>query len=129
MFSSILGLKKYLIGGVAIVGLVVSGFFYVQNLRSQIDVLKSESAVLSASNENLEQTLDETLEARERQSERVSTLQTRLQESEQETNELRRILLDHDLTNLALEKPGLIERRVNDATKNVFDDLESITSR
>lgn len=128
MFS-LLGIKKYLIGGIAIVAIAAAGFFYVQNLRSQIDTLETRSAVLSASNENLEQTLDETLEARERQSERVSTLQQRLQESEQESNELRRILLDHDLTNLALNKPGLIERRVNDATQDVFDSFESITSR
>jgi uncharacterized coiled-coil protein SlyX len=128
MFS-FLGIKKYLIGGIAIVAIATSGFFYVQNLRSQIDALETRSAVLSASNETLEQTLDETREARERQSERVSTLQEKLQESERESNELRRILLDHDLTNLALNKPGLIERRVNDATQDVFDSFESITSR
>lgn len=128
MFS-LLGIKKYLIGGIAIVAIAAAGFLYVQNLRSEIDTLEARSAVLSASNQTLEQTLDETVEARERQSERVSTLQQRLQESEQESNELRRILLDHDLTNLALNKPGLIERRVNDATQDVFDSFESITSR
>ena len=42
--------------------------------------------------------------------------------------ELRNKFARHDLNNLALMKPGLIERRVNAGSKKVFDELMSITS-
>ena len=43
-------------------------------------------------------------------------------------DELSKKLREHDLTRLTLRKPGLIEKRVNDATKKVFEELESSTA-
>ena len=34
----------------------------------------------------------------------------------------------HNLTHLANKKPGLIEKRMQDATDKLWDDLESVTS-
>ena len=51
-----------------------------------------------------------------------------LQKAEEYGNRLSRTLREHDLTRLTLQRPGLIETRVNDATAQVFSDLESITA-
>lgn len=43
-------------------------------------------------------------------------------------NELIQKLRRHNLTVLTLQKPGLIEKRVNDASAKVLADLESVTA-
>ena len=55
-------------------------------------------------------------------------LQLKYREAEKYGDELSKKLREHDLTRLTLRKPGLIEKRVNDATKKVFEELESSTA-
>ena len=55
-------------------------------------------------------------------------LSTELQKAEQYGDELRATLQKHNLTHLANKKPGLIEKRMQDATNKLWDDLESITA-
>ena len=55
-------------------------------------------------------------------------LAANLQVAEEYSNRLSRTLREHDLTRLTLQRPGLIEGRVNNATAQVFSDLESITA-
>jgi hypothetical protein len=51
-------------------------------------------------------------------------LQSNLREAEAGLDQIRSTLSDHDLTRLALRKPGLIETRINNGTKEVFDQIE-----
>ena len=51
-----------------------------------------------------------------------------LQKAEQYGDELRATLNKHNLTHLANKKPGMIEKRMQDATDKLWDDLESVTS-
>lgn len=52
-----------------------------------------------------------------------------LNAAEEYTDGLRKKLQEHDLTRLSLKKPGMIEKRVNDGTKNILSELESITAK
>ena len=38
-------------------------------------------------------------------------------------------LQKHDLTRLSIGKPGMMEKRINDDTKKLFSDFESITAK
>merc|ERR1711991_978223 len=51
-----------------------------------------------------------------------------LRKSEAYGDELRDTLNKHNLTHLANKKPGLIEKRMQNATDKLWDDLESVTS-
>ena len=55
-------------------------------------------------------------------------LNTDLKKSEEYGDQLRETLNKHDLTHLANKKPGLIEKRMQDATDKLWGDLESVTS-
>jgi len=55
-------------------------------------------------------------------------LKVKLQASEIYGEQLAEKLRTHDLTMLTLRKPGLIETRVNNATKKLFEDFESSTA-
>ena len=43
-------------------------------------------------------------------------------------NELIGKLRNHDLTRLSQQRPGLIERRINDGTQELLESFESITA-
>ena len=58
------------------------------------------------------------------QSEGLLALQSKNQEIQAEMNRYLNIFKRHDLTKLAAAKPGLIEPRVNNGTKEVFNSIE-----
>jgi hypothetical protein len=55
-------------------------------------------------------------------------LQANLRKAEAYKDDLLSKFQKHNLTKLSLRKPGLIEGRINNATKKVFDDIESLTA-
>mgnify|MGYP001347036566 CR=1 FL=1 len=56
-----------------------------------------------------------------------SELQNDLAEATKYKDELINKLQKHDLTRLSLKKPGLIEKRINNGTKKLFESFESLT--
>lgn len=90
---------------------------------------------LTENNAKLEvavQTQKESMQAMEMnfkvQAELNSELQKKLQESEVYKDSLISKLQKHDLAALSLKKPALIEKRINDATKKVFAEIEADTA-
>ena len=77
--------------------------------------------------EDNERTINAMKEDAETNAELAAELTQELQESEKRRNDLINIFSRHDLTNLAMKKPGLIEKRLNNGTEKAFDDIESIT--
>ena len=51
-----------------------------------------------------------------------------LEKAEVYQDEISQKLRDHNLTKLANAKPGLIQKRVNDATQKLFREMEEITA-
>ena len=58
------------------------------------------------------------------QTEGLLDIQKKNQQIEQEMNRYLDIFKRHNLSKLAAAKPGLIETRVNNGTKEVFDSIE-----
>lgn len=61
------------------------------------------------------------------QTESLNTLQLKSQETQKEMNRYLDIFKRHNLTKLAAAKPGLLEPRINNGTKNVFDSIEEVS--
>jgi hypothetical protein len=57
----------------------------------------------------------------------TTVLNEDLRKAEVYGDELRDTLNKHNLTHLANKKPGLIEKRMQNATDKLWDDLRSIT--
>ena len=55
-------------------------------------------------------------------------LQMKLDKAEEYGDDLRKKLHKHDLTRLSIKKPGLIEKRINNGTKKLFERIESLTA-
>lgn len=130
MFSMLFGssITKYLIGGTLVALLAGGAYFYYKDSQARIADLTASNAVLTVANDGLTKSLEVAQQSAAEQQRLSNDLQIQLSDEEARLNTLRSLLLRHDLTNLALNKPGLIERRINDATSKVFSDIMSDTS-
>ncbi len=102
--------------------LIASGlcyYLYQENQRLIGDV-----AELTVAYELQEQTIETLQSDFALQGQSILELQSKNQEIQLEMNRYLDIFKRHNLTRLAAAKPGLIETRVNKATKEVFDGIE-----
>lgn len=124
-------IKSYLIKGsiVAVLAAIIggAGYTYFTYTQNKIVSLTEQVAQYEINIRQYEQTLAQLQQDKERIERETAVLQTRVRQAENYQNDLIRKLQRHDLTRLTLEKPGLIETRVNNATQKVFEDLESIS--
>jgi len=104
------------------------GFMYVKNLQSNLEVARANAAKLEAAVETSEASLKLLKEDNARLNALSNQLNEDLRKAEQYGDELRATLQKHDLTHLANKRPGLIEKRMQNATDKLWDDLESITN-
>jgi hypothetical protein len=103
------------------------GLFYVKQLQSNLEIARLNNAKLESAIETSEQSLA-TLKADNIRLNNLSDqLNADLSKSEQYGDELRATLNKHNLTHLANKKPGLIEKRMQGKTDELWKDLESIT--
>tara|TARA_A200000159_G_C7331485_1_gene343135 strand:- start:2447 stop:2830 length:384 start_codon:yes stop_codon:yes gene_type:complete len=96
--------------------------------------LYNENQTLTANNIKLEQAVKDQREAfakmvaeYEKQGKALSNLQRKTAQIEAEKDQYLQIFRKHNLDKLALLKPGLVELRVNKATKEIFEVLENDT--
>jgi len=94
--------------------------------------LWTENGILKENNIQLESavaTQEETISTLQNdfalQTSQLNELQVKGQEIQKEMNRYLDIFKRHNLTKLAAAKPGLIEPKVNKATKEVFDGIEA----
>ena len=107
--------------------LVGGGYFYYTDTQARIEQLRENNAQLKIAVEDNQNTIDALNAAAEKNQRLSDELQERLNKSEEGRNRLITLFGKHDLTRLALKKPGLIETRVNNGTKKAFDGIESVS--
>ena len=112
-------ISKVLIGVILVMGLG-TWFLYDQNQR-----LVELNKAFEIRNAEQIATIAAQTEQFEKQTQALSTLTKKNQEIEADMNRYLDIFRRHNLTKLAADKPGLIEPRMNKATKEVFDGIEN----
>ena len=123
MFSSIrIAMILVLLAGAG------GAYFYVQNLQKNLEIARANVAKMEIAVQTSEASLKLERAETARLGELNNQLSNDLQKAEQYGDELRATLQKHNLTHLANKKPGLIEKRMQDATNKLWDDLESITT-
>ena len=123
-------LKIYmLIFVLAIIGGVGYGAYaYYQDTQQRIATLQQNNAKLETVAKQNETTINSLQESQEKFATLNLELQGKLDEAERYGDELRKKLHKHDLTRLSIKKPGLIEKRINNGTQKLFDNIESLTA-
>jgi len=110
-------------------GVGYGAVWYYNDTQARIQQLAENNAKLESVVATQSETIQAQQEIAQKQAELTSELQGKLQQAEEYQDELRSKLQKHDLTRLSQSKPALIEKRINNGTKALFDDLESLTSK
>lgn len=110
-------------------GIGYGAYAYYSNTQERLKQLQQNNAKLEVSVQSLEKVKNTLEEDAQKQAKQVTSLIVKLEKAEKDQDELRAKLNKHDLTRLSEKKPGLIEKRINDGTKKLFTDFESITTK
>jgi len=97
----------------------------IDQLQTQVDTLNQQNVALQTAAATNEATI-RSLEANaKQQAQAMMGLTNRNNELNAERDSYMRIFADHDLTKLARARPGSIETRANNATAEVFRQVEA----
>ena len=109
-------------------GVVYGGWYYYKDTQARIATLTENSAKLEVAAQTQKQTID-TLQADAKKYAKLnSQLQTKLEKANDYKNTLLGKLRKHNLTKLSAQKPTLIEKRINNASKKLLESFESLTA-
>jgi len=122
-------IKVYIM--IALIGVLGAGAYgakyYYDTTQNTIAQLRNNNAKLEVANETNKATIKKMGENAKRLNELTDELNKDLRLAEVYGDQLRNTLNKHNLTHLANTKPGLIEKRMQNATDKLWDNLESIT--
>ena len=122
-------LKVYML--VVVLGLVggvgYGGYYYYKDTQSRIQTLTENSAKLEQATKLQEKTIDTLVADAKKFEELNNELHTKLERANEYRNTLIDKLRKHNLAKLSLQKPGLVEKKINNGTKKLFRSLEKIS--
>ena len=128
-------MKLSLLLGFALITTVGGSYFYINMQKAQISQLQVElqtsinnQQVLEGTIDNQNTQLQEQLEAQRQNQARISELSEANDSARQEVSEMRNTFARHDLNNLAIARPGLIENVVNRGTAQVHQQFVDLTN-
>lgn len=108
-------------------GVVYGGYYYYKDTQSRIQTLTENNSKLEVATQQQEQTINTLVEDAKKFAELNKELQVKLDKANQYRDTLIDKLRKHDLAKLSLKKPGLVEKKINNGTKELFRSLENIT--
>lgn len=122
-----MGIKVAGILGLLLVISVAGSAWYIDRLQDEISVLKGNAIAYENSIAQQNEVIQQHKEKAQALQIQNDKLAAQNQESMREVNQLRNTFASHDLDNLALAKPALIESKVNKAVKRLMQDFRDIT--
>jgi hypothetical protein len=115
-------MSKVLIGIIFVMGL---GGYFLYNKNQELIQLNTAYEVRDAEQREAIQAIQERMVVSQKA---LANLQSQNQQYEAEMANYLDIFRRHNLAQLASAKPGMIEVRANDRTKEVFDAIEKIST-
>jgi len=123
-----MGMKLSLIlGGLLFLTIAGSGW-YINYLNDQISILKGNQIVLETQIQEQNESIERYLEQQKNQQVQLNQLEADKQAAMKDVNRLRKTFANHDLDQLALAKPGLMQSKINKASARVMTTLEELTN-
>jgi len=123
-------IKVYIL--IAVIGLVggvvYGGWYYYKDTQARIQILTENSVKLEAATKLQKSTIDTLVADAKKYAELNRKLDIELKKAHDYKNTLIAKLRKHDLVRLSQQKPGLVEKKINDGTKKLFESFESITT-
>ena len=109
-------------------GVVYGGWYYYKDTQARIQTLTENSAKLEIAATTQKNTIDTLMADAKKYAELNSELQKNLEKANDYKNTLIGKLRKHNLAKLSMQKPGLVEKKINNGTKKLLESFESITA-
>ena len=122
-----MGFKLSIILGSLLLVSISGSAWYIDRLQDNISTLKGNQIALKNSIAEQNASIKTYLANQEQAQKQIKSLEKDKQEAVREVNKLRTTFAKHDLDNLALKKPKLIENIVNKGTKKVKEEIIALT--
>ena len=106
---------------------VAGSAFWVNSLQSQIGTLKGNQLILEAKIQEQNEAIETALNNQKKAQTLMASLEKDKQEAMRNVNKLRKTFARHDLDELTLAKPELMQGKINKASKRVLENLEKLT--
>ena len=106
---------------------VAGSAFWVNSLQSQIGTLKGNQMILEAKIQEQNEAIETALNNQKKAQNLMASLEKDKQEAMRNVNKLRKTFAKHDLDELTLAKPELMQGKINKASKRVLENLEKLT--
>ena len=122
-----MGFKLSIILGSLLLVSISGSAWYIDRLQDNISTLKGNQIALEKSIAEQNASIKTYLANQEQAQKQIQAIEKEKQEAVKEVNKLRTTFAKHDLDNLALKKPKLIENIVNKGTKKVKEEIIALT--
>ena len=108
-------------------GVVYGGYYYYKDTPERIGILTENNAKMVVAKKAQDNTINTLIADRDKFQSLNNELQSKLDEAHVYRDTLIDKLRKHDLAKLSLQKPGLVETRINNGTKRLFRELEELS--
>lgn len=109
-------------------GVVYGGWYYYKDTQARIQTLTENSAKLEIAASAQKNTIDTLMEDAKKYAELNNELQKKLEKANDYKNTLISKLRKHNLAKLSMQKPGLVEKKINNGTQKLLESFESLTA-
>ena len=113
--------------GVLLLSTVAGSAWYIDRLQDDISTLKGNQLVLEAKIQEQNDAIEAALNNQKKAQTLMASLEKDKQEAMRDVNKLRKTFARHDLDELTLAKPELMQSKINRASKRVLENLEKLT--
>ena len=116
-----------LIMGGLLLATVTGSAYWIDRLQDNISTLKGNQLVLETKIQEQNEAIENHLAKQKQTQNQLVFLEKEKQEAMRDVNKLRKTFAKHDLDELTLAKPELMEGKINRAFKRVLDNFEKLT--
>ena len=120
-------MKIGLIMGGLLLATVTGSAYWIDRLQDNISTLKGNQLVLETKIQEQNEAIENHLAKQKQTQNQLVFLEKVKQEAMRDVNKLRKTFAKHDLDELTLAKPELMEGKINRASKRVLENLEKLT--
>jgi biopolymer transport protein ExbB/TolQ len=120
-------MKLALIMGVLLLSTVAGSAWYIDRLQDDIGTLKGNQLILETKIQEQNDAIEAALNNQKKAQTLMASLEKDKQEAMRDVNKLRKTFARHDLDELTLAKPELMQSKINKASKRVLENLEKLT--
>jgi len=120
-------MKIGLIMGGLLLATIAGSAYWIDRLQDDIGTLKGNQLILETKIQEQNEAIENYLNKQQQTQNQLLVLEKEKQAAMRDVNKLRKTFASHDLDELTLEKPELMEGKINRASKRVLEKLEELT--